>query len=293
MHIIYNIRACACHIGMCMLLFFCFSANAQNIEYMKEDSTQVEALLLAARMDLGEEHPMVWFGKRFLGKPYVAHTLENGTAEHLIVNLREFDCTTFVETVLALTLCHKNNQSSFADFCNNLRLIRYRGGVIDGYCSRLHYFTWWGEDNERMGIAEEVSSDGVPFSQIQTININYMSAHPDLYKHLKGNPQRIAAISKLEQATNGKRVRFIPKSQTAGSPSGPLGVVHDGDILATTTSKPGLDTSHIGIAVWLEGKLYMLNASSLHHHVVLPAQTLFQYQQQQKSQTGIRVWRVK
>lgn len=293
MHIIYNIRIYTWLLAACISFFFYNPACAQNIEYMAQDSATVERLLLAAETGVKEEHPMVWFGKQFIGKPYVAHTLENGTEEHLIVNMREFDCTTFVETVLALTLCHRNGQSTFADFCNHLRRIRYSGGTIDGYPSRLHYFTWWGKDNERMGIASEISSNRAPFTAEQTISLNYMSTHTDLYKHLKGHPERIAAIRQQEQASNGRRVRYIPKSQTAGSPTGPLGIVHDGDILATTTSKAGLDTSHIGIAVWQNGRLYMLNASSLHHHVILPSQTLYQYQQQQKSQTGIRVWRVK
>lgn len=292
MHIIYNIRTYTRLMAACVSFFFCVVASAQDIEYTQQDSITVVSLLLAARKEMKEEHPMLWFGRQFIGKPYVAHTLENGTREHLIVNLREFDCTTFVETVLALTLCHRNGQQTFADFCNNLRSIRYRDGRIDGYCSRLHYFTWWGEDNERKGIVREISSNGAPFTQTQTISLGYMSSHPDLYKHLKGNPQRTAEIRRQEQATNGRRVRFVPKSQTGGSQSGPLGIIHDGDILATTTSKPGLDTSHIGIAVWQNGKLHMLNASSLRHRVVLPTQTLFQYQQQQKSQTGIRVWRV-
>ncbi|MDE5657151.1 MAG: DUF1460 domain-containing protein, partial [Muribaculaceae bacterium] len=39
---------------------------------------------------------------RFAGTPYVAHTLE-GTPEMLTVNLDELDCTTFVETVMALS----------------------------------------------------------------------------------------------------------------------------------------------------------------------------------------------
>ena len=45
---------------------------------------------------------MLEIGKFFLGAPYVAGTLETKRAEHLIVNLREHDCVTFVENVVAL-----------------------------------------------------------------------------------------------------------------------------------------------------------------------------------------------
>ena len=39
--------------------------------------------------------------KSFVGTPYVAHTLER-SPENLVCNLREFDCYTFVESVLAI-----------------------------------------------------------------------------------------------------------------------------------------------------------------------------------------------
>ena len=37
------------------------------------------------------------------GTPYVASTLEKRSRRALVVNLRELDCTTFAETVLALS----------------------------------------------------------------------------------------------------------------------------------------------------------------------------------------------
>jgi hypothetical protein len=45
---------------------------------------------------------MLDIGKFFLGTPYVAGILETKKAEHLVVNLREHDCVTFVENVVAL-----------------------------------------------------------------------------------------------------------------------------------------------------------------------------------------------
>jgi hypothetical protein len=46
----------------------------------------------------------VSIGRQLLGKPYVPHTLDVNPTEQLIVNVREFDCTTYLETVLALSL---------------------------------------------------------------------------------------------------------------------------------------------------------------------------------------------
>lgn len=173
-------------------------ANADDIEYTPNDSIRIENILGKARHECVGDHPMLYFGRLFLGTPYVAQTLEAGSKEHLIINTRQLDCTTFVETILALTTCHRYNQTTFRDFCRHLRRIRYRGGEIKDYTSRLHYFTWWGEDNERMGFVKNISRDGFPFTAQQTININYMSTHPTTYKQLKQYPEFIPVIAKYE-----------------------------------------------------------------------------------------------
>lgn len=274
------------------LWLYGLSAFSQQVEYSKSDSVSVERILSEAKTERKEQNRMLYFGKKFIGVPYVAHTLENGNSEHLVVNLRELDCTTFVENVLALALCDIENKRTFSDFCNNLRKVRYFGGRIDDYSSRLHYFTWWAEDNIQKGIIREISADDFPFTAVQKVAINYMSAHPELYKHLKSKPDMIQKIRQKEQLTSGKTYRYIPKSLLNES-ADRIGVVHTGDIVAIITSKSGLDTSHIGIAVWQDGKLHLLNASSIYKKVVLDKSTFYQYSQRQKSQLGIRVFRLK
>ena len=66
---------------------------AYDREYTKEDSALVVKLLQEAKTKRGKENRMMYFGKKFLGLPYVGHTLEKGDKEHLIVNLRELDCS--------------------------------------------------------------------------------------------------------------------------------------------------------------------------------------------------------
>lgn len=274
--------------------------STKGVECTKSDSAQVVALLSEAKAKRGDENRMLWFGKKFIGVPYVAHTLENGDKEHLIVNLHELDCTTFVETVVALSLCDQQDKRTFEDYCKNLTRIRYRDGKMTDYTSRLHYFTWWAEDNEKKGIVKEVlpemntnkPNDWGAWTSVQTININYMSTHPTLYKQLKANAKFVPVIKRYEDASRGQKYRFIPKKNVGWGQASSLGTVHDGDIIAMLTSKAGLDTSHIGIAVWQNGKLHMLNASYVYKKVVLDQKTFYDYQQVQTSQTGIRVFRM-
>ena len=261
-------------------------------EYEKEDSILIERLLLEAKKSRGDVERTLWFGQQLLGRPYVAHTLENGTEEHLIVNTRGLDCTTFVETVCALSLCYQHGQTTFHDYCQWLQKLRYRQGQIVDYTSRLHYFTQWGEDNEQMGLVKNIL-DKVNYSGFatQTIRINYMSQHPDLYKHLKRNPHFVPVIRKLEDSLAAKRYKYLPKSKLNTSQS-ELSFIHTGDIVAIITSKDGLDTSHLGFAVWQNGRLHLMHASSLYKKVVLDSRTFYDYSQGQRSQLGIRVFRL-
>ena len=99
---------------------------------------------------------IVEIGRLFINVPYKAGTLENLGKEKLIVNVSGFDCTTFVETVLALARYTVAGKLSRSEFLENLKLIRYRQGKIDGYSSRLHYFTDWLRDNEKKKIIKDI-----------------------------------------------------------------------------------------------------------------------------------------
>ena len=261
-----------------------------DVEYTKEDSALVVKLLTEAKTQRGKENRMMYFGKKFLGLPYVGSTLENGDKEHLIVNLHGLDCTTFVETVLALSLCDQQDARTFNDYCNNLEKIRYRDGKMTDYTSRLHYFTWWGEDNEQLGIVKSVYDPDV-FVDTQTIDIYYMTKFPKYYKQLTNHPLFISKIREYEKASKGKKYKFIPKRLLNLPQSSALGVVHDGDIVSMLTSKPGLDTQHIGIAFWHDGRLHLMHASSLYKKVVMDTMTFYDYEQKQPYHTGIRVYR--
>ena len=268
--------------------------QAQEVEYTQADSSLVVKLLSEAKTKRGTENRIMYFGKQFLGLPYVAHTLELGDREHLIVNLHGLDCTTFVETVVALSMCDQQNKRTFEDYCSNLSKVRFRHGKMTDYTSRLHYFTWWGEDNEALGIVKDIAPKTEPwgaFTAVQTIHINYMSAHPASYKQLKNHPEFVPTIKKMEQESNGRKFRYIPKKNLSWGQNTTLGAVKDGDIVAMLTDSDGLDTRHIGIAFWQNGKLHLLHASSLYKKVLMSKETFYDYEMKQSKHTGIRVFR--
>ena len=185
-----------------------------------------------------------------------------------------------------------NKGETFEDYCRHLTRIRYRDGLLDGYASRNHYFTQWIQSNERQGIVRELTAGQAPFTAVQTLDLHFMSDHPQYYPMLKSDTAAQRLIRHYELADSGRPVRYIPRSQLNQLQDSPLGVVRDGDILAIVTRKDGLDTSHIGLAVWgRDRRLHLLNASQIHKQVVLEPMTLYQYMGKHPSQLGIRVIR--
>ena len=91
---------------------FYLQAQEINTLYTTKDSILTESLLkqFTNKRSLSSvEKQVVQIGNLFIGTPYVSKTLEKKGKEQLVVNLREMDCTTFVETVTALILSVQNN----------------------------------------------------------------------------------------------------------------------------------------------------------------------------------------
>ena len=275
-----------------IMMTFC-AAKAQKVVYEKSDSIKVVTYLQEAAKLGKNENRMMFFAKKFLGVPYVGATLEKPIGEEqLVVNLRELDCTTFVETVAALKIADQRNERTFAGFCKALKQLRYRGGEINGYESRLHYFCMWTADNEKMGLVEDVLAKNPKECVTQTVAINYMTTYPEKYRQLKDNPELTKKIKRYEDECNGKKLKYVPKTKF-GYGYKRLSQIHTGDILGIVTRKKGLDTTHLGIAVWQNGRLHLFNASSVYKKVVLDSETLAKYSSKHSLQIGIRAIRVK
>lgn len=123
---------------------------------MHSDSATICQLLEEARLQPRTINFPLFFARKFIGVPYVAHTLEVNDDEQIVVNTRQLDCTTLVETVTALTLCAYRNLYTWRDYLNALVAMRYRGGLIIDYTSRIHYFTEWITANSKEGIVTEI-----------------------------------------------------------------------------------------------------------------------------------------
>lgn len=224
---------------------------------------------------------------RFAGTPYVAHTLE-GTPEMLTVNLDELDCTTFVETVMALSYTAGEGRSTWRDFLYNLQRLRYRGGEVNGYASRLHYISDWAIDNTHRGNFKEVTSN-FPAVAYQVRTIDFMSANRSKYPALAddGEYERIRSV---EIGYRNHRFPYIKTSDLAKKTT--MAALRSGDIVALVTKMKNLDVTHMGIIIKQEGVPYLLHASSSNGKVELTSVPLADFMKKNPSLIGIRVFRL-
>lgn len=274
----------------------CALTCAAQPQYTASDSLRVTNLLTTYAAEAtvssatGTDGAIIHFARELLCVPYVAHTLEVNAEERLVVNLRGLDCTTYVETVLALAMCAVRGDCTFEGYCCNLQTLRYVRYSEPHYTTRLHYFTSWIEDNSRCGLCREVNEPSPPFTAMQTVKASYMTTHTNRYSMLAADSTLLPGIAAMERAISGRRYAYIPQEQLANDEA-VRRAVHDGDIIAIVTTIDGLDTQHIGIAVWHDDGLHLLNASSIHKKVVEEPLTLQQYLYRHKTMPGIRVIR--
>ncbi|MBI4409203.1 MAG: DUF1460 domain-containing protein [Gemmatimonadetes bacterium] len=223
-------------------------------------------------------------GESFVGTTFKPYTLEAPGPERLVVNLRELDCVTFVENVLVLARLVRAGQDDFDGYRAELTRVRYRDGRLDGYPSRLHYFSDWVADNERKGLVRDLTRElgGVADPE----PIHFMSTHPDAYRQL-AEPGVFEAIRATE-AVLSRRTRYtIPEAKIADvAPE-----IGNGDVIAATTNIPGLDVAHTGIALWKNGALHLLHAPLVGKSVEISERPLAERIRRIASQDGIMIAR--
>ena len=226
---------------------------------------------------------MVRIGESFLGTKYTPSTLEV-EPERLVTNLEELDCVTFVENVLAMARIVRAGTPTWDAYVRELERIRYRGGELDGYPSRLHYFSEWIADNARLGLVRNVTRDlgGLPHTEA----IDFMTTHRESYRQL-ADSSVFAQIRQQEERLSGTERFWIPEDALPGV----MRRLENGDVIAATSSIDGLDIAHTGIAVVRPDGVYLMHAPLVGENVQMSETTLDQRIARIEGQDGIMVAR--
>ena len=224
--------------------------------------------------------------KRMLGTPYVGGLLDGGEDEEFRLPLEKTDCIIFVETCLNLARTAKEHgrEADFGKFASGVRQMRYRGGIIDGYASRIHYTTEWIRQGERLGILKDVTleSGGRNYDH----PVSFMSSHPDSYPHI--NDDNIHSIKEAEDTLNSIPYTYIQTSDLPGAEKN----IRDGDIICFVSKLAGLDISHVAIACLHDGKAGFIHASTTAGKVIVDDRSISEYvRSRPKSLAGIKIVR--
>lgn len=277
------------YIFIVLIVIFFQSVNAQG-NYTEKDSILFDKYIsiLSEKKNEPINKLVIESALFFLDSPYVASTLEKNKSEKLVINLHEFDCTTFVENCIALSKLLKSEDVSFSNFQAILTGIRYKNQKIDGYSSRLHYISDWKYENEINRTLQDISATLGGKKIIKTIN--YMSTHPVAYKQLSTDEAQLTNISKIETEISNRDGQYIviPKQKISSISKG----IKNGDIIVFATTIKGLDYSHIGIAFWVNNELRFIHASSNKAKVVIEDKSLANYCNLSKTCSGITVLRL-
>lgn len=226
--------------------------------------------------------------KAYLDVPYVAGTLDNEGEERLIINEDSLDCTTFVELSVARWLAQQSDSLTFEQ---QVQALRYREGVVDGYLSRLHYFTDWVAENTRRGIWYELTPDeDNPVWTSAMLTLSFMSHHPQSYPYLATHAWAVDSMHRIEERYAHYPIHYIGKEYLHLGPDELP--IHNGDIVALVTTIAGLDVTHLGFAVWRGQTLHLMHASMKHGKVIIDEQSLYDYLKMRKSCPGVRVVRL-
>ena len=270
-----------CMIRTVVILFllgsFACSSQTENVFYYANSESILDSMLQNRDVD----ESLVDVATKFMNYPYKSKSLEFKGVEKLVVDYSGFDCVTLVETSISLY----KSKGDFNAYLTCLSDLRYRNGIIDGYLSRLHYFTEWIDNALKTNHVEDVTANlgGIPYHP----RVYYMSKFSAKYSGLVRATQ-IDSLKNIEAGINKLKFNYIPKEHL--SPEG-TGII-DGDIIAITTSIKGLDITHVGFAKTVNGNVEFLHASSDSGKVVITNTTLSEYLMSHNHMLGIIVLRL-
>ena len=237
----------------------------------------------------------------FIGTPYQENTLETNQNEELVINLRAFDCVTFLDNVIALCLCLKSNQQeigSFEFFCRNIQLIRYRKGLLSGYESRLHYFSDWLRDGQRKGLLQLLPANHKQLAEVNLLSnslTDYEKKESIQIVESKLNlentkwPISYFDCQDLNQVLNSRiNARANPQINTQNPEKF---LLRSGNIIGFVSNKAGLDFNHVAFLKQIPSSqgqnLTFIHASSINRQVEIYDGSLLEYCQSKKSNKGI------
>lgn len=215
------------------------SKSHEQVSLGKWNAETIDTMLATINENDNVAEKIDYISSAFSGNNYKASTLigDQNTEEVFVVDLENVDCFTFIDYVTALSI-----SNSFEDFKNNLKQIRYQDSKVD-FTKRNHFFSDWAVYNSRLikDATQEVAGD-------KALRVS---------KKLNAKNDNDVFLTGIE--VQERDIWYIPSSEINESI---LSKIQNGDFIGLYSTHPGLDVSHVGIAIKRGNKVYYRNASS-------------------------------
>ncbi len=191
---------------------------------------RVEQLLSKTKRYRSAGNRIEVLSRQFVGYPYQINPLIGSAEipEIFTVSLDGFDCVTYIETILALSLA-----ANADGFLKWLRTIRYENGRIE-WERRNHYMTGWIRSNMRAGALQRLSLSNLP-TVVKERTLDGVPGLPPVHARFSCVPRR--GITKL-----AKRLET-------------------GDLIFFASTRKHLDVFHCGIVVRDDARILVRHAS--------------------------------
>ena len=110
------------------------------LKQVENAPTLSETFLEMAKNFMGHDAYLIRSGNDAVTDNSGRVQLQKMGREVLFIDLEIFDCQSFVENTLALTLTKRQKSPNYEAFREHIKQLRYRNGIV-GYGNRHHYFT--------------------------------------------------------------------------------------------------------------------------------------------------------
>lgn len=165
----------------------------------------------------------------FAGRLYAENPLRGGPdiEEIIRISFDEFDCVTYVETVLALACSNTTKR-----FVSELRSLRYQDGKVDWF-TRNHFMTGWLRQNIKRRAFTDLTRGSDTVSKTRTLS----------------------GVAGLRPRT--VTFRFFPKRRF----SQVRPQTRTGDMMLFVSTKKNLDVFHMGIMICQDDQVLLRHAT--------------------------------
>ena len=205
----------------------------------KKDYTQeeLEALLHKVSFDLSIHERAKKYCYILKGTSYIENPLKGGPSEEetLRIFIKKFDCVTFTEAIIALSL-----STTLEQFETYIKNLRYHEGKVD-YFKRKHYLSDWISANANEGFIEKIL---LPSNQLRI---------EKKLTILKTLPSYSATIK-------GHSCETVSKYAT---------LLKSGDVICFISDEENLDYFHVGLLVMEGNHILLAHASKSRGCVVI------------------------